>query len=113
RPEIDRIDRIIRRLRANKPERDGNIVRPGLGTDGIERLEREDLRSLHPRPGRGTQPPLKLAGVYRRENVRTEAAAHQAASSTCDYHVAGHDEPSNPQPALCQSFIFLPRPLEE
>src|SRR5262249_38632951 len=93
-PEVYRIDGVVRRLGPDEAQRDRDVVRPGLVCDGIERFVRDYLRPLDTSSRWRAQPELKLSRVYRREDVRAEAAADQQDTGDHDQPVTGNNRPS-------------------
>src|SRR2546430_8427534 len=81
RPQIDRINRIVRRWRANVAQRYAHIPRAGFSLYCVQDAERQSFRRLDARPDRCAESQKQLAGGDSRKNltseIRTEKRRHQ------------------------------------
>src|SRR5258708_32381597 len=66
-PEINGIDGVIGRLRADKTEADFQIIRPDLALARVECLHPDLLGALDARSRRSPQMQLHLAGIHDRK----------------------------------------------
>ena len=69
-PEVDQVDRVTRRVHADEPKRDRDVVRADFLLDQVECLQRDFLGAFESGARQRAQPQLELAGIRLRENFR-------------------------------------------
>ena len=113
RKQIDRVDRIVRRLHADEPGRDLDVLRPDQILDDVHRLELDQLRSLESRAGRRTQAELNLLRFHRWKDLRADSGEQDDDQDRRHHHVASDHEPSKMENRLESIVIGRPQPIDE
>src|SRR6266704_3058446 len=72
RPEIDRINRIVRWRRANVAQRHAYVARAGFLLYRLQHAERQSFRRLDARPDRCAESQIQLTGGDSRKNLPSE-----------------------------------------
>src|SRR6202043_2073402 len=91
-PEINRIDRVIGRLSADKTEADVRIIRSDLALDHVECPQRNLLGAFDARSRGSPKMQLQLAGIHDRKNLRAERAAGEENDCAADDEIGKHDD---------------------
>ena len=72
REQVDRVDGIVRRLYADEPGRNLDVLRPDQVLDDVHRFHFDQLGALQARAGRRTQAELQLPGFHCRKDFRAD-----------------------------------------
>src|SRR5215813_2527926 len=109
RPEVNSVDWVARGLRADKAERDGDVITTCFGFDRVQGFERDDLRAFDACSGRSAQAQLKLPSIHVRENVRAEIPPDQEDPGGDNHQVSGQRDPTQSPYAMHQVLVFATR----
>ena len=95
--QINRIDRVVRCLNADKIGRDVDVFRPDNVLDDIHRFGGDHFRALEPRPGRGAQADLNLPRLHLRKDFRADPREKDDNHEAGRKQITAEQQPPDPQ----------------
>ncbi len=112
-PEIDGIDGVIGRLRADKAEADFHVICTDLALDRIECLQRDLLGALDTRSCWSPQVQLELSGIDKWENLGSEPATDQENNCATNDEVGKYDDTPSFHDEVRQPLVLATQPVKK
>ncbi len=113
RPEVNRVDRVIRRLSADEAQADLYIFRSDLALDYFQRLQRDLLRAVDTRARLSAQAQLKLARVDHGENLCAERATHDGHKQAANRKIRKDDHATPLNHRGCEARVTATKSFED